>query len=1121
MCMLQQNHPALTLLREAPTRFANQGTVVETWRTYRGRRLGPYYRLTWREDGRQRAIYLGRQGPLVEEVRRLLHEAQTIRRMIREHRRRQAEFKEHVIRPLQQYVKEMFRLFGNGLYVKGSDIGGIKTAGPRLTTADVPAHLIPEFPLPLPSFLAQLHTTPKRERGQKSTSPSAPGNTTDSPAAYSPSSKTASENRRYCVSDQKTSDSPRAKSPDHHRRQPRKNVDQKRPWLADLHSPLSPQQHRHPEALLKSVDQKHPYVPRGPPVHVTSSTAPNETGDQENLIPNALRPADSSLNSGVCSVLHHLRLMHSLAFHFLQLSHPDVAEADGVAVVLERDRALVGMGLVFRRTMVGGVAQQLEMVLDDHAIVKHRDEGRADELAFLVELRGLPNDVVLLPFTRLAAGVDERRVLLVNGAALAIVVRRVLVRVENLNLIGPHQKDTAVASSLAIAFSFRSRCPFDVDLTIAKLVLASERAGTGCNRAVRHRPLLAAIPGREVLAVEQDDRVGRGLVRSTRINHGRLGPLDTAQKLIGPCATDEHRQNKEGGNWCCPLIHKLSPALITSKVAKRNRTNPSMIVASTATIKVTHGTTRSRGCVGPPARLFLAFRRSVCYAGSETRNSPQSNPLRHFQTMTLILPLRSLFCWLAFLAASAATLAGEHDPNWIELFDGKSLDGWKASEHPDTWRVEGGLLVAHGERSHLFYEGPVGNHGFRNFELVAEVRTEKNCNSGIFFHTQYQESGWPRKGYEVQVNNSYAGVRKYRELKRTGSLYGVRNIYSGSVADEEWFEMRIRVVGQRICVWVNGCQTVDYVESEASARGETRGGRFLSRGTVALQGHDPGSRVSFRRVAIRPLSDDEDSAIPPRAPDQGYGVEGNVIDRFAAANVPVIDSHIHLRGGLTVEKAMQRQAVTGINSGVLRNIGVGWPIETDAQLAEFLDTVEGRPVSVGLQVNDRDWMTKHSKELLDRLDFVLADTMIMPMPNDDSPFVKLWVTDGYTIDDPEAWMERYVRHNLRVLAEPVTILANPTYLPPPVADLYDELWTDERMRVVIEAAVKNNVALEINARSGLPHDRFLRMARKMGATFSFGTNNFDDKPIDMTRCFEAIDRYGLKKKDMYVPGPKE
>ena len=477
-----------------------------------------------------------------------------------------------------------------------------------------------------------------------------------------------------------------------------------------------------------------------------------------------------------------------------------------------------------------------------------------------------------------------------------------------------------------------------------------------------------------------------------------------------------------------------------------------------------------------------------------------------------------LLCAISCLLIGAAASAAE--PSWTELFDGKSLEGWKASEHPDTWQVKDGLLVANGTRSHLFYEGPVENHNFRNFELIAEVRTQPNCNSGIYFHTEYQETGWPDKGYEVQINNTYVGHGNYRELKCTGSLYSVRNIYSTFVPDKEWFELRIRVVGKRIRVWVNGFQTVDYIEKKNSVRGKHFTGRFLSEGTFALQGHDPESSVAFRRIAVRPLDDNADANIPPRTSDAGYGVGDNVIDRFAAINVPVIDFHIHMRGGLTVDKAIARQAVTGINSGVLRNIGTGWPIETDQQLADFLDSVQARPVFVGLQVNDRDWMTKHSKKLLDRLDFVLADTMIMPMPNDDSPFVKLWLTDGYTIEDPEAWMERYVRHNLRVLAEPVTILANPTYLPPPVEDLYDQLWTNERMRSVIAAAVKNNVALEINARSGLPHDRFIRMAKEMGARFTFGTNNFDDKPIDMTRCFDAIQRYDLEKKDMYVPDAK-
>ena len=44
------------------------------------------------------------------------------------------------------------------------------------------------------------------------------------------------------------------------------------------------------------------------------------------------------------------------------------------------------------------------------------------------------------------------------------------------------------------------------------------------------------------------------------------------------------------------------------------------------------------------------------------------------------------------------------------------------------------------------------------------------------------------------------------------------------------------------------------------------------------------------------------------------------------------------------------------------------------------------------------------------------------------------------------------------------------------------------------------------------------MAKAMGAKFTFGSNNFDDRPHDMSRCLNAIDKYGLKKADMYVPG---
>ena len=263
------------------------------------------------------------------------------------------------------------------------------------------------------------------------------------------------------------------------------------------------------------------------------------------------------------------------------------------------------------------------------------------------------------------------------------------------------------------------------------------------------------------------------------------------------------------------------------------------------------------------------------------------------------------------------------------------------------------------------------------------------------------------------------------------------------------------------------------------------------------------------------VSDDSQHEI-----DELYGLDRRLMDRFAQQGITIGDYHVHLRGGMTVDKAVHRQAVTGIRIGVLKNVGRGWPIETDQQLREFIDSVQGKPVLVGLQVNDRDWMTHHAADLLSRLDFVLADTMIMPMPNDDSPPVKLWLSDQYEIEDPEAWMERYLRHNLRVLAEPITILANPTYLPPAVEHLYDQLWSDDRMKAVVQAAVQNGVALEINARSGYPHDRFIRIAKEMGAKFTFGTNNFDDQPIRMDRCLRVVTQHGFTKDDIFLPVPR-
>ena len=185
---------------------------------------------------------------------------------------------------------------------------------------------------------------------------------------------------------------------------------------------------------------------------------------------------------------------------------------------------------------------------------------------------------------------------------------------------------------------------------------------------------------------------------------------------------------------------------------------------------------------------------------------------------------------------------------WVSLFDGESLDGWRASEHAETFSVEEGRIVADGPRAHLYYVGPVADHDFDDFEFRADVMTTPGSNSGIYFHTRYQDEGWPSAGYEVQINNSYAS-----DPRKTGSLYAVDDVREALVGDKEWFTMHIRVEGDHIVVRVDGETVVDYTEPDELERADDMSGRVLSSGTFALQGHDPESRVYFRNIYVRPL----------------------------------------------------------------------------------------------------------------------------------------------------------------------------------------------------------------------------------------------------------------------------
>ena len=202
---------------------------------------------------------------------------------------------------------------------------------------------------------------------------------------------------------------------------------------------------------------------------------------------------------------------------------------------------------------------------------------------------------------------------------------------------------------------------------------------------------------------------------------------------------------------------------------------------------------------------------------------------------------------ILFLLACSSSKNNNGSNGWISLFNGADLRGWRASENPSTFKVENGAIVVHGPRAHLFYDGNVENHNFKNFELKAQVMTTPGSNSGIFFHTAYQETDWPAKGYEAQVNNSQS------DWRRTGSLYSVQDVKEVYVKDNEWFTETIRVEGKHITIKINERTVVDYTEPDGVEKQEGRSLKHLSSGTFALQGHDPNSKVYFKDIFVRPL----------------------------------------------------------------------------------------------------------------------------------------------------------------------------------------------------------------------------------------------------------------------------
>jgi hypothetical protein len=232
-----------------------------------------------------------------------------------------------------------------------------------------------------------------------------------------------------------------------------------------------------------------------------------------------------------------------------------------------------------------------------------------------------------------------------------------------------------------------------------------------------------------------------------------------------------------------------------------------------------------------------------------------------------------------------------------------------------------------------------------------------------------------------------------------------------------------------------------------------------------------------------------------------------------------VDYHVHLKGGLTLDQALANSRRLGIQYGIAVNCGLGFPITGDAAAEEFLRSMRGQPVFVAMQGEGREWVKLFSSQTIARFDYVFTDAMTFT--DDRGKRIRLWLPEEVgRISDQEHFMSVCVDRILGVLNhEPIDIYVNPTFLPDVMAADYDRFWTSERRARVIEAAKRNDVAIEINNRYKLPSPVFIREARQAGVKFAFGTNNAEAGLGRMEHTVRMVQECGLTWRDIFIPRP--
>jgi Domain of Unknown Function (DUF1080) len=212
---------------------------------------------------------------------------------------------------------------------------------------------------------------------------------------------------------------------------------------------------------------------------------------------------------------------------------------------------------------------------------------------------------------------------------------------------------------------------------------------------------------------------------------------------------------------------------------------------------------------------------------------------------------KTMFSILGVLALGLSQSFEVKAGDAIEIFDGKTLDGWEGNTN--NWRVENGSIVAGWlERKQPHNEFLATKREFGNFELRLQYKLEGTngfVNGGVQFWSKRVPDNFEVSGYQADLGADTDG-NLYDESRRNRNLVEAKKETRQKVLRPgDWNDYRIRAQGAHIELWLNGVKTVDYMESDET---------IPRHGIIALQIHGGAfTRVQYRKLVIEELPDDK------------------------------------------------------------------------------------------------------------------------------------------------------------------------------------------------------------------------------------------------------------------------